>query len=388
MRHRVFGVVVTTVLALTGMVHAQRQRKCDSKKEVEGAYIPPCSRNICPVLRAPNGTLHPNLQEIWAYPNDEGNFEVKRMTGNITRQGPDGCLRPRTGYEWVYPDDPRNFDVQPISESDSGAAGASTISAAASESVVVQGDCRPPERPGKHGTLNIYRVPFNGDGHGNGISQSIWVNFRMFDDGRIEAPLKYDNDSKEAFCGGVHIRLGDINNNSIAEFYSDPSQCVDGRPLISLGGGPIERTINWNLKTTGDVACKYAHLYIVPNHDHPATSPNSSPNPAPAIARVHLDPSDSINAGDDVRLVIDLDRAAPRGGLAVVIDSVTTAGLTDTLRTASGDPIIALTSFTFDEGVRSAPILIRTSRVTNQPTVVTFRVRGGNSQKSATLTVR
>src|SRR5262245_60102736 len=94
--------------------------------------------------------------------------------------------------------------------------------------VAAQADCSPRVVPGKHGTLNTYRVPFNGDGHGNGISQSIWVNFRMFDDGRIEAPLKYDNDSKEAFCGGVHIRLGDINNNSIAEFYSDPTECVNG----------------------------------------------------------------------------------------------------------------------------------------------------------------
>jgi len=210
----------------------------------------------------------------------------------------------------------------------------------------------------------------------------------MFDDGRIEAPLKYDNDSKEAFCGGVHIRLGDMNNKSIAEFYSDPRQCVDGRPLISLGGGPIERNVNWNLQTTREVACKYAHLYIVPNHDHAATSATSSPNPAPAIAGVRFDPSNSINAGDDVRLVIELDRAAPRGGLVVIIDSVTTAGLSDTLRTASGDAIIALTSFKFDEGVRSAPILIRTRRVTNEPTVVTFTVRKDNSRKSATLTVR
>ncbi len=145
-------------------------------------------------------------------------------------------------------------------------------------------DCSPAQVPGKHGTLNIYRVPFNGDGHGHGISHSIWVNFRMFDDGRIEAPLKYDNDSKEAFCGGVHIRLGDLNNNSIAEFYSDPNQCVDGRPLISLGGGPVEKNVNWNLQTTREVACKYAHLYIVPNTNHPAT-PGTSPQNPPADSR-------------------------------------------------------------------------------------------------------
>jgi hypothetical protein len=132
--------------------------------------------------------------------------------------------------------------------------------------------------PRKHGTLNIYRVPFNGDGHGHGISQSIWVNFRMFDDGRIEAPLKYDNDSKFSFCGGVHIRLGDVNNKSIAEFYSDPHQCGDGRPLISLGGGAVDTHVRWNLQTTPEVACKYAHLFIEPNHDHPATVPTPPPS--------------------------------------------------------------------------------------------------------------
>ncbi len=133
-------------------------------------------------------------------------------------------------------------------------------------------DCSPTQVPGKHGTRNIYRVPLNGDGHGHGISHSIWVDFTMFDDGRIEAPLKYDNDSKEPFCGGVHIRLGDINNNAIAEFYSDPHQCVAGRPLISTGGGPVERHVKWSLQTTSEVACRYAHLYIVPNYDHPATA--------------------------------------------------------------------------------------------------------------------
>jgi len=176
MRNRVFGLVVTTVLALTAVAHAQRQSKCDSKKEVEGAYIPPCgpvSRNgwrNCPVLRASNGTLHPNLDKIWAYPNDQGNFEVKRMPGNLMRFH-DGCIRPFSGYEWVYPGDPRNFEAKSILGSDSGTAVASTIPATASESFVAQQDCSPKEVPGKHGTLNRYRVPFNGDGHGHGISQ-------------------------------------------------------------------------------------------------------------------------------------------------------------------------------------------------------------------------
>ena len=209
----------------------------------------------------------------------------------------------------------------------------------------------------------------------------------MFDDGRIETNLKYENDSKEAFCGGVRIRLGDINNKSIAEFYSDPKTCVNARPLISTGGGAIVKNVKWDLRTTPEVACKYAHLYIVPNHDHAATT-SSSPNPAPAIAGVRFAPSNSVTAGDDVRLVIELDRAAPRGGLVVLIDSVTTTGLSDTLRTASGEALIALTSFKFDEGARSVPILIKTKRVTDDPTVVTFTVRSGNSQKNATLTVR
>jgi hypothetical protein len=132
-------------------------------------------------------------------------------------------------------------------------------------------NCSPAVVPGKHGTPNNYRVPFDGDGHGNGISKSIFVTFTMFDDGRIEAPIRYSNDSKEPFCGGVHIRLGDINNKAIAEFYSDPSRCGDARPLISVGGGPVDQTFTWNFQTTPDVACKYANLYIVPNHNHPAS---------------------------------------------------------------------------------------------------------------------
>ena len=288
MRNRVFGLVITIVLVLTSVAHAQRQSKCDSKKEVEDAYIPPCGPvllnggRICPVLRGSNGMLHPNRSEVWAYPDDERNFEVKQMPRNLTRVH-DGCIRPRTGYEWVYPDDPRNFAAKPISGSGSGAAVAGTSPAIGSASVAAPQDCNPKDVPGKHGTTNIYRVPFNGDGRGKGVSQSIVVKFTMFDDGRIEAPLTYENDSKEAFCGGVHIRLGDINNNSIAEFYSDPKQCVNGRPVISLGGGVIVRNVDWKLQTTREVACKYAHLYIVPNHNHAATSPTTPPDPYPWI---------------------------------------------------------------------------------------------------------
>jgi Tectonin domain len=167
-------------------------------------------------------------------------------------------------------------EVKPIT---AATASAAVVSTAAHDSFPTA-DCSPQQVPGKHGTLNIYRVPFNGDGQGNGISHSIWVNFTMFDDGRIEAPLKYDNDSKESFCGGVHIRLGDISNNWIAEFYSDPNQCVDGRPLISLSGGPVDKHVSWNLRTTPEVACRYAHLYIVPNTDHAASSPTlTGPSP-------------------------------------------------------------------------------------------------------------
>ena len=132
-------------------------------------------------------------------------------------------------------------------------------------------DCSPSQVSGKHGTINHYTVAFNGDGHGNGVSHSVKVDFQLFDDGRIEAPFRYENDSKEPFCGGIHIRLGDSRNASIAEFYSDPQQCVNGRPLISIGGGVIIQKHDWSLHTTPEVACRYAHLYIVPNFDHPAT---------------------------------------------------------------------------------------------------------------------
>jgi len=172
-------------------------------------------------------------------------------------------------------------DVLPLPSDDHPNAPTSTMPATANESSAAQEDCSPTDVPGKHGTLNTYRVPFDGDGNGNGISQSIWVDFTMYDDGRITAPLKYDNASKERFCGGVHIRLGDNANRSIAEFYSDPNHCIDGRP--NLGGPTHEETVEWNLQTTPDVACKYRHLYIVPNRDHPATSSTSSPNEVPTM---------------------------------------------------------------------------------------------------------
>lgn len=127
--------------------------------------------------------------------------------------------------------------------------------------------CEPSAVAGKHGTLNRYRVAFNGDGRGNGISHSIWVDFRLFDDGRIDAPLTYDNDSKEAFCGGVHVRLEDSRGTKLADFYSNPFQCVGGRPLISLGGGNIVERHPWTVHVSSTVACRYAGLFIEPNTD-------------------------------------------------------------------------------------------------------------------------
>jgi hypothetical protein len=278
MRTRICGFILVTVFAWSGV--AQAQRKCDNKKAVEGVALPACGPvlnsggRICPVLRAPDGTLHPNIGYVWAYPNDDNNFEVRPTPGEVTRAN--GCLLPLSGYEWVRPSDSRDFAVRPIGTSNASAVAVRPMTAAASAAASpAQADCSPTDVPGKHGTLNNYRVPFNGDGNGNGISHSIFVAFRLFDDGRIEAPLRYENDSKAAFCGGVHVRLSDKSNNSLAEFYSDPHQCVDGRPLISLSGGPIDRIVSWSFRTSGGVACRYANLYIVPNYDHAASSPES-----------------------------------------------------------------------------------------------------------------
>jgi hypothetical protein len=134
-------------------------------------------------------------------------------------------------------------------------------------------DCRPADVPGKHGTTNVYRVALDGDRAGHDISQSIWVTFRMFDDGRIEALLKYDNATREPLCGGVHIRLGDADNNAIADFYSNPYWCVNGQPDVhpareNAGDG---ETYTLSLMTTAAVACRYAHLYIEPNYTHRQT---------------------------------------------------------------------------------------------------------------------
>ena len=51
MRNRVFGLVVTAVLVLTAVehapvAHAQRQSKCDAKKELEGATAC-CAAQFC-----------------------------------------------------------------------------------------------------------------------------------------------------------------------------------------------------------------------------------------------------------------------------------------------------------------------------------------------------
>ncbi len=213
----------------------------------------------------------------------------------------------------------------------------------------------------------------------------------MFDDGRIETNLKYENDfyegsvlrrcphpvrrhQQQVNCR-VLLRSKNVRECETSHFdrwRSNCEECQVGPPNNSRGCLQV---------------C--ASLHRAPNHGHAATT-SSSPNPAlSAIAGVRfVAPSNSVTAGDDVRLVIELDRAAPRGGLVVLIDSVTTTGLSDTLRTASGEALIALTSFKFDEGARSVPILIKTKRVTDDPTVVTFTVRSGNSQKNATLTVR
>ena len=143
-----------------------------------------------------------------------------------------------------------------------------------SQQVAGAADCRPGQVPGKHGTTSVYRVALDGDRDGQGISQSIWVTFRLFDDGRVEALLKYDNANKEPLCGGVHIRLGDIDNNAIADLYSNPYWCVSGQAdAVSAGvqasGG---ESYNLSLMTTAAVACKYAHLYIEPNYTHRPTA--------------------------------------------------------------------------------------------------------------------
>ncbi len=88
MRNRVFGLVVTTVLVLTAVenapvAHAQRQSKCDVKKELEGANSLLCGpvlhRRICPVLMVSNKMLLPNLAKMWDHPF---NFEAKPITGS------------------------------------------------------------------------------------------------------------------------------------------------------------------------------------------------------------------------------------------------------------------------------------------------------------------
>lgn len=131
--------------------------------------------------------------------------------------------------------------------------------------------CAPDNVPGKHGTPNNYNVPFN-----SGVSHWIKLTFRMYDDGRIEAPLTYENDSvNQTFCGGVHIRLGDSANNAIAHFYSDPTRCMNGKS--PFGGGPSRQTYSWSFRTTPEVACRYAHLFIEPNRDHPDNTSSAAP---------------------------------------------------------------------------------------------------------------
>lgn len=132
-------------------------------------------------------------------------------------------------------------------------------------------ECPPEDVPGKHGTPNVYRVPVDGDGRGKGIFQSILVTFRMFDDGRIEASLRYDNATQEPFCAGIHIRLDDIHNKALADFYSNPYWCASGHTGAENAEASVGQVYNLSLTTTAEVACNYAHLYIEPNYSHQQT---------------------------------------------------------------------------------------------------------------------
>jgi hypothetical protein len=70
----------------------------------------------------------------------------------------------------------------------------------------------------------------------SGGSQWIFVHFTVFSDGRIEAPLTYENDTLSGFCGGVHLELHDGPNNLLETFESPRISALTGSPPLAPFG--------------------------------------------------------------------------------------------------------------------------------------------------------
>lgn len=157
-----------------------------------------------------------------------------------------------------------------------------------------------PSVPGKYGTPNKFDVAFNED-----VSHWIKVTFTMFDDGLVKTLLKYENDSREEFCGGVLIRLLDYANTAIATFSSDPNRCIAGRSIFQ--NSPVQNTYEWSFKTTPYVHCRYAHLSILPIRGQRPVTPTidttqTSP-PGTECTVTRPDGTSDCKCGNDGRIV-------------------------------------------------------------------------------------
>jgi hypothetical protein len=79
---------------------------------------------------------------------------------------------------------------------------------------------------------------------------------QLYDDGTIEAPLWFRNDVfGESFCGGVHMELHDLRDNSLLFSADSPTYCIGGK---DLGGHENSATIAWRVATTPEIAPTYA----------------------------------------------------------------------------------------------------------------------------------
>ena len=113
--------------------------------------------------------------------------------------------------------------------------------------------------------LNHYRVGMNG---GNpGATQWVLVDFQLFDDGTILAPLTLTNDvAATGFCGTVQMELHDRRDNALIASFTSQSRCIG--PKANGGGQVREGPFPWKLTISRDQAERYRNfpsLYIVKN---------------------------------------------------------------------------------------------------------------------------
>jgi hypothetical protein len=78
-------------------------------------------------------------------------------------------------------------------------------------------------------------------------SQWIWVNFQLFEDGTIQAPLSLTNNVfGQDFCGGVRVELHDLRNNNLLQTFDSPILCISRKGINGQANTPPP--VGWTIK--------------------------------------------------------------------------------------------------------------------------------------------